>query len=282
MTFPYQITVAHLRDLKKQAPTAVCEESPGTTNRHIIINRTVPPFDNADVRRAMALAIDRQAFIDILSEGKGSVGGVLQPQPGGLWGVPHERLKELPGYGTDIQKNRQEARAILERLGYGPQKRLKFKLMTRDLASYRDAAVILLDQLKEVGLDAELDVVETGAYFPKLRRKDFVVGLNVQTSGPDPDQVLEPFYGCGASLNWDGYCSAEVDKLIAAQSREAVEAKRRELHWQIEKKLAEDGARPIINYSHAATCWQPHVKGHTVMVNSIFNGYRFENIWLDK
>ena len=52
--------------------------------------------------------------------------------------------------------------------------------------------------------------------------------------------------------------------------------------WEIERKLAEDGARPIIFYDRRATCQQPHVKGWTVMVNSIFNGWRMEDVWLDK
>jgi peptide/nickel transport system substrate-binding protein len=73
-----------------------------------------------------------------------------------------------------------------------------------------------------------------------------------------------------------------VDKLIEQQSIQADEARRKQLVWAIEKKLAEDGARPIIFYSRDGTCWQPYVKGLTIMVNSIFNGNRREDVWLDK
>ena len=111
----------------------------------------------------------------------------------------------------------------MEKLGYGSGKRLKVKLTTRDLPLYRDPSVILLDQLKEVHVDGELEPVETAAYFPKIRRKDYTVSLNLQTSGPDPDPIIDLFYGCGSSLNWDGYCNAEVDKMIEQQSREADE-----------------------------------------------------------
>ena len=52
--------------------------------------------------------------------------------------------------------------------------------------------------------------------------------------------------------------------------------------WQIERKLAEDGARPVILYSRDGTCRHPWVKGLTLMVNSIFNGRRMEDGWLDK
>ncbi|MFM9942981.1 MAG: ABC transporter substrate-binding protein [Hyphomicrobiaceae bacterium] len=282
LTFPTVLNIAQMKDLKKQMPTALCAEMPGTNNRNVIINQAVPPFDKLEVRQAIALAIDRKAFIDIIAEGQGEVGAVLQPQPAGLWGLSPELLKELPGYDADVQKNRRQARALMEKLGYGPQNRLKFKLMARDLAFYRDPAVILIDQLKEVHFDAELEVVETAAYFPKLRRKDFAVGLNLQPSGPDPDLVLDAFYGCGSNLNWDGYCNAEIDKLIVAQSREGDATKRRQIHWQIEKRLADEASRPIIFYPKTGTCWHPHVKGFTLQVNSIFNQYRYEDIWLDK
>jgi len=46
--------------------------------------------------------------------------------------------------------------------------------------------------------------------------------------------------------------------------------------------LAEDGARPVIFYGRGATCRQPYVKGLTVAANSIFNGWRMEDVWLDK
>jgi len=142
--------------------------------------------------------------------------------------------------------------------------------------------VLLIDQLKHVYIDGELDLVDTAQYYPKILRKDYTVGLNLQTSGPDPDPILQVFYGCGASINWDGYCNPEVDKLIEQQSREGDPGKRKALLWAIEKQLAEDDARPIIFYAKGGTCRQPWVKGSTIMVNSIFNGWRMEDVWLDK
>ena len=44
--------------------------------------------------------------------------------------------------------------------------------------------------------------------------------------------------------------------------------------WEIDKKLQEDGARPVIYHNRAASCWYPQVKGVTIMVNGIYNGWR--------
>ena len=52
--------------------------------------------------------------------------------------------------------------------------------------------------------------------------------------------------------------------------------------WEIERKLAEDNVRPVIFFARSAWCFQPRVKGMTLMVNSIYNGSRFEDVWLDR
>jgi peptide/nickel transport system substrate-binding protein len=251
-------------------------------NRHLLVNREKPPFNNPDLRRAMALAIDRQAFVDTLTQGKGDIGGVLQPPPGGLWGMPPDHIKELSGYDPDVRKNREAARQLMKKLGYGPDKTLNIKVTTRDWSIYRDPAVLLIDQLKQIYIEGELEMVDTPQYFPKIRRKDYTVALNLQTSGPDPDPVVGLFYGCGSSLNWDGYCNPEIDKLIEEQSRTADVQRRKQLLWEIERQLAEDNARPIIFYQPGGTCLRPHVKGITLMVNSVFNSWRMEDVWLDK
>jgi peptide/nickel transport system substrate-binding protein len=63
---------------------------------------------------------------------------------------------------------------------------------------------------------------------------------------------------------------------------EADPAKRKQIVWQIEKRLAEDGARPIIFYPVSGACRQPQFRGHTMMVNGNYNGWRLEDAWLDK
>src|SRR5262249_17270065 len=72
----------------------------------------------------------------------------------------------------------------------------------------------------------------------------------------------------------------EVDKLIDQQSAESNSEKRKKLVWQIERKLIEDDARPTVFYNKAANCRRPNVRGLTTMVNSIYNGNRFEDLWL--
>jgi len=283
LTFAGSVTIPLMHDVQKEMPEAICQSNPGSVNTNLIINRSAPPFDNPDLRRAMALGLDRKAFVDILTEGQGNLGGVLQPPPGGLWGLPLDVLQTLHGYGPDVEKNRAEAHQIMQSLGYGPENRLKIKVSTRDTPSYRDPAVILIDQLKQIYIDGELETIDTTRWYPKVMRKDYTVALNLTGSTvDDPDQGLYENYTCGAEGNYNGYCNPEVDKLVDRQSMEADQQKRKALAWEIERKLAEDDARPIIYYNRGGICWRPEVKGLTVMVNSIYNGWRMEDVWLDQ
>ena len=283
LTWPYDVAIPLLKDVKAQAPHAICEAAPMNASRNLDINRTAPPFDNPEIRRAMALSLDRKAFVEILGDGHGEIGGAMLPPPVGVWGLTPQMLRKLPGYGPDIAANRAQARAIMAKFGYGPDHPLKIKVSARNIPIARDPAVILIDQLKTIDIDGELDLVDTAVWFPKMARHDFTVALGLGANAvDDPDQQFYQNYACGSQLNVTGYCNRDIEKLFDRQSVEADPQKRRKLVWDIDERLQQDDARPIIYYNDAATCWQPYVKGLTIMVNSIYNGWRMEDVWLDR
>jgi peptide/nickel transport system substrate-binding protein len=284
MTFPYEVTVPLLKDVKSQAPDAICEMRPRGVASTLIVNRDAPPFNNPDLRRAMAMTLDRKAFIDVLSEGQADIGAAMLPPPEGLWGMPPERLKTLSGYDPDVQKSRAEARKIMQRLGYGPDKPLAVKVATRNIPLYRDPAVMLIDHLKEIYIIGELDIVETANWNPKVTRRDYMVGLeNTGTAVvDDPDQQLYESYACDSDRNFTGYCNRQLEEQFRRQSAETDQEKRKQLVWDIDERLQEEGARPVIFHTRGATCWHPRVKGLTTMVNSMYNGWRLEDVWLEK
>jgi peptide/nickel transport system substrate-binding protein len=281
VTFPYEITVPLVGDVKSQMPAAICDISPMNVAANVLMN-PVPPFDDLEVRRAVAMALDRKSFLDILTQGQGDVGGAMQPLPDGRWGLPEAMLRELPGYDPDVAKSREKARAVMAARGFGPAKPLKLKLSTRNLPTYRDASVILISQLKEIFIDAELQLIETAQWVPKLIRRDYELALSQVGNGvDDPDQNYPENYACGSRTYMD-YCNKEIDALIAQQSAERDQEKRKKIAWEIDRKLTQDAVRPMIYYMRGGTCWRPEVKNMTVMVNSIFNGWRMEDVWLDR
>src|SRR5207302_3354750 len=135
--------------------------------------------------------------------------------------------------GLEVGTGGEAGRALIQQLGYGPGKRLEFKLSAPNVHGYRDAAVIAISQLHEVFIDAELEVIDTANYFPRIMRKDYKLAVEVSTGGlDDPDQKFYENYICGADRNLTGYCDKETDKLIDAQSMESDPDKRRKLVWE--------------------------------------------------
>jgi peptide/nickel transport system substrate-binding protein len=283
ITFPSDVSIPLLKDMKERAPNAVCEMTTTGTLINLMVNRVNPPFDNPDIRKAMSLALDRKPFNAILMEGHGRLGGAMLPKPEGEWGMPEDMVASLTGYGADTEKNLHEAQAIMEKLGYSDEKPLAIKIQTRNLPTYRDPAVIVSDQLKKIHITSELDILDTPRWYSRLARKEYTIGLNVTgVSVDDPDGNIVENYSCHSERNYTQYCNAEVDRLLQAQSRELDHNKRRQMVWDIERILVEDAARPVILHSSAANCWQPYVKGYKPHDNSQYNNLRFEDVWLDK
>src|ERR1700688_1329846 len=129
--------------------------------------------------------------------------------------MPTERLMTLPGYGGDVEQNRDKAGEVMEKGGNGPDKHLAIKLSTRNIAVYRDPSAILLDQLKEIWIDGDLELIETANWVPKLMPKDFSIGLNVLGTAVDaPDVTFFQNYVSSSKRNYPGYNDPEFDNLV--------------------------------------------------------------------
>src|SRR5262245_3822348 len=240
-TYPSDVTVPLMKDMRAQAPTATCVLNPSGVSSNLIVNREKPPFDNPEIRKAASIALNRDEFNTIISEGQAAIGGAMLPRPAGQWGMPEEVIASLPGYSHDYAGRLKEAQAIMRKLGYSESKPVRMKLPTRNLPTYRDPAVILIDQLKKVYIESELEIVDTPQWYAKVARKDYTIGFNLTgVSVDDPDANLVENYSCKSERNYTQYCNAQVDKLLAAQSQETDTDKRRKLVWEIERILVDD------------------------------------------
>src|SRR3546814_11666873 len=104
--------------------------------------------------------------------------------------------------------------------------------------------------------------------------------MNVSGIGiDDPDVVFYEGYACGSQRNYTNYCNRELQAKFDEQSATLDHEERKKLVWEIDRRLQEDGARPVIYHSRAATCWQPRVKGITLAQNAQYNHWRFEDVW---
>jgi peptide/nickel transport system substrate-binding protein len=156
------------------------------------------------------------------------------------------------------------------------------EMVTRAIAIYVDMASFVINELKQIGIEASLKQIETAQWHPMATRGDYQIGANLTGIGPDdPDANYYENYGCGSPRNYSQYCDEQVMKMIDAQSQELNPKKRLELVGAIQAKLEQDAARPILDWKLDYFTHRPWVK-NLIPHQSIYNFGRMQEVWLDK
>jgi peptide/nickel transport system substrate-binding protein len=272
----------NVRDLaRSQAPQLVMTAVASGVHANILLNTKKPPFDNLKVRQAVNLAMDRPSVAKSVYQGGLVPGGANLPPPYGDWGLPSEELGSLPGWG-DPAANKAEARKLLAAAGFGPSHPLRVVVSTRALDVYVDVATWVIDQLKQVGIESTLEQFESGVWNPKMARRDYQIATNLTGVGAeDPDANYSENYLCSSQRNYTDYCSKDVEELILRQSQETQRGRRLELVREIDRRLQQEGARPILGHILDYYLAWPRVKGY-VPHHSLYSNSRLQDVWLDK
>jgi peptide/nickel transport system substrate-binding protein len=278
---PGEGTRAIYDQLRAAVPQMVFHEVGAGVADNLLINTTRPPFDRVEVRRALSYAIDRRAFISTVAQGAAVPGAGMAPKPLGLWGLAERDLTSLPGLGRP-EEDRAKARALLARAGFTAASPLRVEVLTRAIAVYVDFASFVIAQLKAVGVEATLKQVDTVQWYSLTSRREYQVGANVQGFGlDDPDASFYENFGCGSVRNYTGYCDEAVSRLIDQQSQELDPRKRAALVAQIQRKLEEDAARPMMGWRLDYFGHWPYV--HNLVPHHYLYSYgRMQEVWLDR
>jgi len=281
VSFPGETTKAAAEQLKKAVPDLVVTPYSQNVTDNIIMNAKKPPFNNVKVRLAVSHAIDRRALVQAVRQGSAVVGASMAPKPSGVWGLLDTELTALPGYGKAADE-KAKAKKLLAEAGVTPQNPVRVEMVTRAIAIYVDMASFVINELKQVGIEASLKQVETAQWHPMATRGDYQIGANLTGIGPDdPDANFYENYGCGSPRNYSQYCDEQVMKMIEAQSQELNARKRGDLVTAIQKKLEQDAARPILDWNVDHFTHRPWVK-NLIPHQSMYNFGRLQEVWLDK
>ena len=281
VAMPGETTKTAAEQMKKAVPQLVVTPVAGSVTDNIVMNEKKPPFDNVKVRLAVSYAIDRRGLIKGVHQDGAVPAVAMMPKPYGVWGVLDRDLATLPGYGKPADM-KDKARKLLAEAGYGPGKPLRVEMVTRAIAVYVDMASFVINELKQVGIEATLKQVETAQWHPMATRGDYQIGANLTGLGvDDPDANFYENFACGSPRNYSFYCNEQVMKLIDQQSMELDPAKRLALVVAVQKQIELDAARPTLDQRlDYFTVW-PHVK-NMVPHHNIFNFGRMQNVWREK
>ena len=244
-------------------------------------NHKVKPFDDARVRRALTLAVDRWKGSKSLSK------IAIVKTPGGVVFPSHplaatmDELTKIPGFWTDIKKSRAEARRLLKEAG---QENLTFTLLNRAVDQpYRILGVWLIDQWKKIGVNVKQNAVPTGPWVDSLRKKkDYQVAIDANCqSVVNPISDVSKYLG-SASNNYAQYTDEKMEKWHEAMFRSGDPAEQRRLMRKFEMRVYGEEAHII------PTLWwwkiNPHrsyVKGWKIAPSHYLNQH-LDQVWLDK
>jgi peptide/nickel transport system substrate-binding protein len=259
----------------------VVHESPWICSLVVTFNTERKPFDDARVRRALSLAIDRWQGAEALSKIAlvRHVGGLLRP--GYSLAASEEELVKYPGFGKDIKAARAEAQKLLAEAGV---KDLKFKFLNRNVPMpYTPVGVFLIDQWRQIGVQVEHDQPETKAYISNLRGGNFDAGLDFNCDAvDDPNLQLAKYISAKRSpINYGRYQDAKLDALYDAQKGELDEKKRYAILREFEEHaLTEAYTFPTIWWHRIIVNWA-QIKGWHMSPSHYLN-QDLQDVWLDQ
>lgn len=225
---------------------------------YVALDATRPPFDDLLVRQAFAMAIDRERYVSIVSEGRGVVANGLYP-PG------------LPGHDPDVRSlpyDPSGARELLNRSPYGgPHGLPEIVLTVSGAGGDLSPSAATLVQMWQAGLGVVVRVeqIDTRSFYDRVYAGDH--GHMVLTGWcadyPDPENFADILFHSGSRQNFGGYANSTVDEMLERARVEPEVTRRLALYREIEQRLIDDAAAIFLQHSEAYyTLLKPYVKGY--------------------
>jgi len=262
--------------LQKAFPDAVVAIGPRAGWDSFVMNLSKPPFNDPRVRKAVALATDREKMIAIAAEGWGVIGGYIGPHT--PYGLPLTVLKQYPQFGDDMAQRQAEAKRLVAEAGYATG--VDVELVLRRGPMYEPGALSRQDDLKKVGIQLKITLLDTAGFRDRIEKGAFQAYTVLSGVAVDDPDLYYARLVCQSPSNLGKYCNAEFDQLFAAQSRTFEVAKRAEITRQIEHILLRDIPddrgfywQSAMGYWNRVQHWPP-LQGTTVS-----NFGKFEQVW---
>ncbi len=262
---------------------AVVQESPWVCSLVVSLNTKKKPFDDARVRRALSLAIDRWAGSQALSKIAlvRDVGGLLRP--GYALAASEKELTSYPGFSKDINASRAQAKKLLQEAG---QSNLSFTLTNRNIKMpYEPVGVFLIDQWRQIGLNVKHEQLETRLYLAAQQKGnptyDAALDFNCDFMDEPNLQLIKYISDDKSSINYAGYIDRELDELYEKQSGELDSKKRYAVLREFEKYELEQAYIVPTIWWHRIIVHDKRLKGWKITPSHYLN-QDLATVWLDQ
>lgn len=222
----------------------------------LVVNVRQPPFDDARVRRALSLAIDREAITNkLLKTGVRPALSLVTPGTGGYPGNPDLAL------AAPIAERQAQAKVLLAEAGFDTDNPLVVPIVFDNQEENRKIMVALDAMWREIGVTTEASGMEFSAVLKKMRTGDFVLARSATFAlFDDPYAFLQQFMGPNPR-NWTGYASREFDGRLMQANATGDMAERTALLARAESVLSADQPMIPIYWYAGRTLVSPRITG---------------------
>lgn len=236
-----------------------------------------PPWNDIRVRRAVHLAVDRQAAIKVLTNGLGELGSVI---PEGIGGIPVEELLKRPGYRQPKDADVAEAKRLLAEAGFPAG----FKTSTLYMrgSEGENQSLFFKDQLAKIGIDVDIRTADDAVVYDLRSKRQYETFTHRRPmSVNDADDILMKEYKTDGTDNWANVSDPALQDIIALQSREQDEVKRKALIRQTNEKIEELASTILLLWTGYWRAWAPQVKNY-VLGGQLYDDDKFVDVWLER
>jgi ABC-type transport system substrate-binding protein len=245
------------------------------------LNTKKGPLADVRVRRAMHLALDRHALVDVVKDVTSvMVGGFVYPFH--EFSTPPEEMAKRLGYQRDPKPAVQEAKRLMVEAGHGDGiKGLTF--LVRDAASYKLWAVAIQAMLKEaLNIEVNLRTVQNAQWFEDVASGNFDLGIGAIVSTiMDPSDYFSGWYGKDAPQNYSMWTSPAFHELVRQIERELQDSKRKAMVQRAELMLEQDPPLLPVAYERVTDAWHNRVRGQNPsQYFGMYDVVRWDTVWL--
>ncbi|MFC5381001.1 ABC transporter substrate-binding protein [Aquipuribacter nitratireducens] len=225
---------------------------------YVAFDTTEPPFDDVDVRRAIATAVDREAIAEAATFGAGTANQTAIP--------------EGSFFASDYAPFPADAAAAEQLLADAGVEDLSFEIMVPSTAPQAvTAAEVLSSQLAEIGVTATPDTVEEGAFLSRQGEGDFDAFSWSWIGNLDPFGYYHAQHLTDGGFNFQGYSNEQVDELLQQASTETDQDARKELYDQAVEIIVDEVSYLYYYNPDVVQAWSGDLSGYTVRPDRAIN-----------
>jgi peptide/nickel transport system substrate-binding protein len=256
-------------ELLKRNPNVAIVSLNGNQHFTFPMRCNEPPFDDPNVRNAVKWAVKRQELVDKILAGYGAVGNDNPVTPA------------MPFYNPNVPQHEydpEKAKWFLKQSGLDS---IELTLHSADtaFAGAVDAAQLIAASAGPAGITVRVERASNDGYWSNIwNLKPWTASY--WSGRPTPDLMFSTAYECGVPWNESAWCNERFDELLKAARAELDEEKRREMYWEMQELVHDDGGALLPMFAAWVMALSTKIGHGEMAVNWDMDGERgYERWW---